>query len=186
MARYPISPAGQSPSKPLPILLYKELKESRYEVDLGAPIGRGYFSNVYKGTWCGRTVAVKVLESHTPGDLLNEVDIWRSLQHCNILKFYGASSTESPLPWFIISPFIQHGSVSDYLKRFEWDRRKKLDSTLHPTMDDEPDFPQFTYDIGAGMKYLHQVGILHGDLKASVSNSTFVEKCLIGVFVSGC
>jgi hypothetical protein len=111
----------------------------RYDIDLGASIGQGYFLNVYKGTWHRHTVAVKVLESQNPSNLLREVKIWRPLQHCNVLSFYGASSTESPLPWFLVSLFIQHRSISDYLKCFDWDAQKKRDTKMCLIQDDELD-----------------------------------------------
>ncbi|KAF9460230.1 kinase-like domain-containing protein, partial [Collybia nuda] len=151
---------------------------TKYEVDLGSSVARGYFSNVYKGTWRRRTVAVKVLESHIPSDLLNEVNIWMSLRHRIILRFYGASSTKGPLPWFIVSPFVQHGSVSDYLKRM----RKRADLGVPQTGKDEPNFLQLTYDVGNGMKYLHRMGILHCDLKTANVLVDDKKRCLIADF----
>jgi abelson tyrosine-protein kinase 1/abelson tyrosine-protein kinase 2 len=41
----------------------------RYEVDRDVKIGMGFFSDVYRGTWRNRTVAIKVLAECTPHEL---------------------------------------------------------------------------------------------------------------------
>ena len=81
-------------------------------------IGVGFFSDVYKGKWRGRTVAIKVLAETTPRKLfLNEAEIWKSLHHPHVLELYGASSTTSDPPWFFVSPYAKHGSLPEYLRR---------------------------------------------------------------------
>jgi abelson tyrosine-protein kinase 1 len=79
---------------------------TRYEVDLEARIGVGFFSNVYRGTWRGHTVAVKMLADTTPQKIfVHEVEIWKKLYHPNVLELLGASSTSGEPPWFLVSPF---------------------------------------------------------------------------------
>ncbi|KAM6494637.1 Protein kinase-like domain containing protein, partial [Amanita muscaria] len=74
---------------------------TRYEVDREEKIGIGFFSDVYKGKWRGRTVAIKVLAETTPRELfVKETEIWKSLHHPNVLELYGASSATSDPPWF--------------------------------------------------------------------------------------
>jgi len=74
---------------------------TRYEIDLQEKIGVGSFSDVYRGSWLGRDVAVKVLSEVTPRTLFTrEVEIWKTLQHPNVLELLGASSTISTPPWF--------------------------------------------------------------------------------------
>ncbi|KAK7457153.1 hypothetical protein VKT23_010453 [Stygiomarasmius scandens] len=88
-------------------------------------VGRGFFSNVYKGVWRQSvwkrvTVAIKVLEPSTPlQDFNAELEIWKSLKHPNILPLFGASSPSEDTKFFI-SPYIEHGCLMDYLKRVEW------------------------------------------------------------------
>ena len=49
---------------------------TRYEVDREEKIGLGFWSDVYKGTWAGRTVAIKVLAETTPRRLfVHEVSV---------------------------------------------------------------------------------------------------------------
>jgi abelson tyrosine-protein kinase 1 len=76
---------------------------TQYEIDRKENIGVGFFSRVYRGTWCKRTVAVKVLSETTPRKMfLREVEIWKSLYHPNVLELFGASSTSGEPPWFLV------------------------------------------------------------------------------------
>ncbi|KAK2463882.1 hypothetical protein APHAL10511_004054 [Amanita phalloides] len=91
---------------------------TRYEVDREEKIGVGFFSDVYKGKWRGRTVAIKVLAETTPRKLfVHEAEIWKSLHHPHVLELYGASSTSCDPPWFFVSPYAKNGSLPDYLRR---------------------------------------------------------------------
>jgi abelson tyrosine-protein kinase 1/abelson tyrosine-protein kinase 2 len=79
---------------------------TRYEVDLEAKIGLGYFSEVYRGTWRQHTVAIKVLAETTPRKIfVHEVEIWKKLYHPNVLELLGASSAAGDPPWFLVSTF---------------------------------------------------------------------------------
>jgi abelson tyrosine-protein kinase 1 len=81
------------------------------EVELEKQVGVGSFSDVYRGTWRKRTVAVKVLDKTTPPKIfLREVKIWKSLNHPNVLKLFGASSASGDPPWFLVrgSLFLDH------------------------------------------------------------------------------
>lgn len=77
---------------------------TRYEVDLEAKIGVGFFSEVYRGTWRQHTVAIKVLAETTPRNMfVHEVEIWKKLYHPNVLELLGASSATGDPPWFLVS-----------------------------------------------------------------------------------
>ena len=98
--------------------------DTRYEVDHDEKIGIGFFSDVYKGTWRGRTVAIKVLAESTPRKLfVHEVEIWKTLRHPNVLPLYGASSTSGDPPWFFVSGYMKNGNIVEHLKRIESEKR---------------------------------------------------------------
>jgi Protein tyrosine and serine/threonine kinase len=83
-------------------------------------IGIGFFSDVYRGTWRGRTVAIKVLAEQTPRDLfLHEMAIWARLRHPFVLQLYGASSAAGDPPWFFVMPYQKNGNLVQYLKGVE-------------------------------------------------------------------
>jgi Protein tyrosine and serine/threonine kinase len=91
-----------------------------YEVDREKVIGIGFFSDVYRGTWRGRTVAIKVLAESTPRDLFtHEMAIWAKLRHSHVLKLYGASSAAGDPPWFFVMPYEKNGNLVQYLKVVE-------------------------------------------------------------------
>ena len=95
---------------------------TRYEVDREAKIGIGFFSDVYRGRWRGRSVAIKVLAETTPRRLfIHEVGIWKALKHPNVLELLGASSTSGDPPWFFVSPYLKNGSLVGYLKVVQGD-----------------------------------------------------------------
>ena len=72
---------------------------------------------MYKGTWHGRPVAIKVLADCTPRELFRrEIAIWKTLKHENVLELYGASSACGDPPWFFVSPYEKNGNLVQFLK----------------------------------------------------------------------
>lgn len=154
---------------------------TRYEVDLERSIGIGSFSEVWKGRYRGRTVAVKVLQPWTPKELfLQEVHVWNELRHKNVLEMVGASAVESPhvsrhgtgssgigwdtrtLPWFIVSRYYERGSLVKWIKTMpkdDWEIRLN---------DPSIGVLRMIHEIVQGMEYLHRMDVLHGDLKVRV------------------
>ncbi|KAL6299815.1 hypothetical protein BKA93DRAFT_569950 [Sparassis latifolia] len=143
---------------------------TRYEVDREEKIGIGFFSDVYKGTWRNRTVAIKVLAQTTPRQMFVhevsllpfsssasfdglQVSIWKTLQHPNVLELLGASSTSCDPPWFFVSPYYKNGSMVEYLRGV-------------PTLD-SVDLLKMIHETAKGMSYLHGRGVLHSDLKGA-------------------
>lgn len=107
-------------------------------------------------------MAIKVLDSSTSSEtFVKEMNLWKSLSHENILELYGASSATGEPPWFMVSPYLTNGSLTEYLKRLEWGARDdQVMSFSHI------DILKMMLDIANGMQYLHRDrGIIHGDLK---------------------
>ncbi|KAF9069964.1 kinase-like domain-containing protein [Rhodocollybia butyracea] len=134
-------------------------------------IGRGFFSNVYKGTWRHRTVAIKVLERSTKREaFLSEVDVWKSFRHPNILRLYGTSDPYKDNTWFLVSPYMRNGSLPEYLKRLEWDGSMIMGSSMVSEVYGDssiPDLLRFMHEISQAMEYLHSMHVIHGDLKGA-------------------
>jgi abelson tyrosine-protein kinase 1 len=148
---------------------------TRYEVDLEAKIGFGFFSEVYRGTWRQHTVAIKVLAETTPRKIfVHEVEIWKKLYHPNVIELLGASSATGDPQWFLVgtcdlwnqnqglavltlrkqvSKYYARGSLVKYLKGLSDFEYAKLDTL------------KMIHEISKGMAYLHKQGVLHGDLK---------------------
>ena len=125
---------------------------TKWEVDREEKIGVGLFSDVYKGTWGGMVVAIKVLAPTTPRKLfVHEVEIWKTLSHPNVLALYGASSTSADPPWFFVNPYMKNGSLVKYLRNVG----------PHSPVN----LLKMIYEVALGMTYLHERGVFHGDLK---------------------
>lgn len=98
-------------------------------------------------------MAIKVLADTTPRTTyVREAGIWASLRHPNVLALYGASSATGDPPWFFVSPYLSNGSIPDYLKRH---------------VGEHIDLLRGIGEIARGMAYLHEKGVLHGDLKGA-------------------
>ncbi|KAF6756188.1 TKL/TKL-ccin protein kinase [Ephemerocybe angulata] len=98
---------------------------TKYEVNRERQIGVGGFSKVYKGTWNGKIVAIKVLKLKVSRRVfVREVEIWKGLHHRNVLELCGASSAAGEPPWFLVSAYLKYGSLVDYLKRVEGELRE--------------------------------------------------------------
>ena len=135
---------------------------TKWEVDWEEKIGIGFFSDVYKGTWRGGAVAIKMLAPTTPRKLfIHEVEIWKTLSHPNVLELFGASSTSGEPPWFFVSPYMKHGSLVKYLKNME--------------SHFEVNLLKMIYEVGLGMAYLHERDVLHGDLKVRLGAQVSVH-----------
>lgn len=120
----------------------------------------GAFSDVFKGEWYSKTlvktfVAVKVIrvcagdQNKIANSLIKEARIWETLNHPNVLPFFGLSYDAERRP-ALISPWMENGNVLEYMRRNPDTSRIQLIS-----------------GIAFGMAYLHSVPIVHGDLRGS-------------------
>ena len=92
-----------------------------------SPVNGGGYADVWEGTFDGRKVALKIVRTWIFKDhhklvkrLWREYVIWSSLNHPNILPFFGfcigdSSRVKVLTPWFV-SPWMDNGKVLDYLK----------------------------------------------------------------------
>ncbi|KAJ7882624.1 kinase-like domain-containing protein, partial [Mycena olivaceomarginata] len=129
------------------------------------PIKHGGFSNIYHGRYKNpdgehQEVALKVLkifedQSDDRRNLLHdkftkEALVWHYLRHKNIVKFIGVDSTTFPSPArAMVSPWMAQGSVLKYIAE---------------TSPVAPYAVELLDDVIKGLKYLHSVNIVHGDL----------------------
>eukprot|EP01133_Synstelium_polycarpum_P017737 gene17737-21148_t len=103
------------------------------ELVLGMRIGRGGYGQVFRGSWRGTEIAVKMLfnDNMNPkllSDLRKEVDLLCKLRHPNIVLFMGAC-TEPEHPC-IVTEYLVRGSLANLLLdetvQMDWGVRLQL------------------------------------------------------------
>ncbi|GLI63196.1 hypothetical protein VaNZ11_006095 [Volvox africanus] len=144
--------AGPRPESPL----LDDWEIDITQLHIEAKVASGAFSNLYKGTYCGQEVAVKILKDVTDDstqyqEFLQEVSIMRKVRHKNVVQFIGACTRKPNL--CIVFEYMSGGSVYDYIRR---EGPLKLSAIL-----------KLAADVARGMDYLHQRKIIHRDLKAA-------------------
>lgn len=150
--------------EPIPIPATNIVRDGKF------PNCRGGLGDIWKcsmTTQSGtrRLVAVKSIRvlSVTDAKILKaigkrvrrEAYVWIQLEHDHILPLEGVTVAEEfgPLP-ALVSPWMEEGSLDDYLKReFSGmsDSRKR----------------ELTWQVTAGISYLHSKDVVHGDLTAT-------------------
>ncbi|KAJ7644865.1 kinase-like domain-containing protein [Roridomyces roridus] len=123
---------------------------SSFDVEVGVQIGAGGFGTVFKGTWNRTDVALKMIHNESGVtanlDMLrNEINIWMTLRHPNILQFLGANTLDDKP--FVVMPLLPK-NAREFL-------RGQVDKDPLPILR----------DVSLGLEYLHSRKICHGDLK---------------------
>ncbi|KAL3671535.1 hypothetical protein V7S43_003454 [Phytophthora oleae] len=133
---------------------------------MDSPFRVGGFGKIYHGTWLGSRVVIKLIDlvsSKTRREFLREAAIWKKLHHPHIIQLYGACmslSEQTDKPGLFICEEAENGSLRDVLFN---ERQAGRSSPVWRTLR----------DAALGLRYLHQRGIVHGDLKG---NNILVSK----------
>ncbi|KXN81246.1 hypothetical protein AN958_05587 [Leucoagaricus sp. SymC.cos] len=108
-------------------------------------INEGRCAAVYQET--DPTICLKKMK-RTPW--IKEVILWAHSSHPNVLPFLGVilEGQKDSLQPCLVSPFMKNGNLRDYAARFPQKSRLPLIS-----------------DVVDGLHYLHNLGVVHGDLK---------------------
>ncbi|KAI1270675.1 hypothetical protein F5Y18DRAFT_19153 [Xylariaceae sp. FL1019] len=125
---------------------------------VGERIGKGAFGHVYKALhWStGETVAIKVikLDNLAKGEMSmfeSEVELLKNLNHENIVKYIGF--VKSPDSLNILLEYCENGSLHSICKSYG-----KFPENLVGV---------YMAQVLTGLDYLHDQGVLHGDIKGA-------------------
>eukprot|EP00252_Welwitschia_mirabilis_P008678 TRINITY_DN2072_c0_g1_i1.p1 TRINITY_DN2072_c0_g1~~TRINITY_DN2072_c0_g1_i1.p1 ORF type:complete len:416 (-),score=38.82 TRINITY_DN2072_c0_g1_i1:137-1384(-) len=130
-------------------------------LNMGPAFAQGAFGKLYRGTYNGEDVAVKILErpENNPerAQLLEqqfnqEVRMLAILRHQNVVRFIGAC--KKPVVWCIVTEYAKGGSVRQSLARRQ-NRAVPLKVAVKQALD-----------VARGMEYLHSLSFIHRDLKS--------------------
>ncbi|OWZ08965.1 LOW QUALITY PROTEIN: Serine/threonine protein kinase [Phytophthora megakarya] len=114
-------------------------------------IAEGSFGYVYRAKWARIDVVlkeVKVLSSML--EFQKEAALWSTLQHDNIVRFFGANFTSEP--FFIVSKFAENGTLNEYISKVKASPKLVW---------------QLMLQVAVGLAYLHSKRIIHGDLRGN-------------------
>ncbi|KAG8704893.1 hypothetical protein FRC08_001962 [Ceratobasidium sp. 394] len=145
------------------LLIRHGCQDITQELDLSTcseyPVSSGGFGDVFKGRLTdGSPIAIKcmriIVNPYADGDqkhlkaAAREIYAWSKLQHRYIARFLGLAYFRGQIA--MISPWAEHGSLPVYLAR-----RHRINR------------PLLCARIAEGLAFLHQYGVVHGDLKGA-------------------
>ena len=107
------------------------------------------------------TVLSSLIDLISQRRLCREAVIWKRVSHPNVLRFIGVTLSKKLA---VVYPGMC-GDVLDYLKENREANPVKLVCCVIPTPFLTLLFPQLE-DSADGLKYLHSIGLVHGDLQA--------------------
>ncbi|KAF7356488.1 Kinase-like protein [Mycena venus] len=120
------------------------------------PTFGGGYGDIYRASYIDRPVALKRMRYFLRGSDLRRIHlkfcrealVWKDLQHPHILVFLGIDRETFPSSLCMVSPWMEHGTVMNYLQIHG-----------HGNVD------KLLYEIAQGLQYLHSCNIVHGDLR---------------------
>ncbi|XP_016333796.1 activin receptor type-1-like isoform X1 [Sinocyclocheilus anshuiensis] len=144
----------------LPYLVQRTMAR---QISLVECVGKGHYGEVWRGTWMGESVAVKIFSSRDEQSWFRETEIYNTVQlrHENILGFIASDMTSknSSTQLWLVTHFHELGSLYDFLK--------------YSTLDPEGCL-RMCLSIASGLVHLHteihstqgKPAIAHRDLKS--------------------
>uniref|UniRef100_A0A8C6QSK1 Serine/threonine-protein kinase receptor n=1 Tax=Nannospalax galili TaxID=1026970 RepID=A0A8C6QSK1_NANGA len=157
----------------LPFLVQRTVAR---QVALVECVGKGRYGEVWRGSWHGESVAVKIFSSRDEQSWFRETEIYNTvlLRHDNILGFIASDMTSrnSSTQLWLITHYHEHGSLYDFLQR----------QTLEPQLA-----LRLAVSAACGLAHLHveifgtqgKPAIAHRDLKSrNVLVKSNLECCI--------
>ncbi|KAJ7141842.1 kinase-like domain-containing protein [Mycena crocata] len=141
------------------------------------PTFRGGFGDIYRASYGDQTVALKCVRRYLHGQELRrlhreihrEALVWKQLHNPHILAFLGIDQESFPPTLCIVSPWMEHGTVLNYLQAHG---RANVDKLL--------------FEVAKGLEYLNSHNVVHGDLKgANILIDQDWRACLADFGLSG-
>ncbi|KAL0065424.1 hypothetical protein AAF712_007633 [Marasmius tenuissimus] len=122
------------------------------------PVAAGGMGDVYKGEIAAEIVCLKVVKVYQTSDVqqginefMQEAIVWQQLRHPNILPFVGMYYLDKDQKQLcLVSPWMEQGNLVTFLKK------------APPALVDHM---LLASDIASGLAHLHDMSIVHGDMK---------------------
>ncbi|GJE91835.1 BTB/POZ domain-containing protein [Phanerochaete sordida] len=121
------------------------------------PVDGGSYGEIYMGTYAGRSVALKSLRvlRHREDNakhqkaFYREVAIVRGIDHQHVCPIIGVDRDSLSGVTCVVLPWMEYGNVLQYLAKVGWSPE---------------DAVRLIHQVASGLAYLHDQGVVHGDL----------------------
>ncbi|PAN43682.1 hypothetical protein PAHAL_8G255300 [Panicum hallii] len=155
------------PFAPLVGLKKFSLSELKAAIKDGNTIGRGGFSNVYKGILNdGTVVTIKRAYHFTYDSSYDQHRIVSKLQHKNIVKVLGyGHKVKSSSMMRLWNRKTDRDKETEYFLVEEYMPNGSLDKVIHESQLNWSSMFRIIQGIAQGVHYLHEQGVIHLDLK---------------------
>ncbi|GMF39643.1 unnamed protein product [Phytophthora fragariaefolia] len=118
----------------------------------------------FRAQWLDADVVVKLFISDAANRTFEgEARFWEQLRHPNVIKMYGACEVGPRLQFFVCEHASQ-GSLWEHVKRYSSNYALDYDVSIHPPA---PKVWKYLHEAALGLEYLHERGIIHGNLRCS-------------------
>ncbi|KAE8896695.1 hypothetical protein PF005_g17229 [Phytophthora fragariae] len=122
------------------------------EIELSHFSRNGNIGGEFQGKWLDADVVVKLfLPDASHSSFEDEILLWQRLRHPNVVKMYGACEASSYLHFFVCE-YASHGSLLEQ---------------VDASSAGKPTTWKYLHGAALGLEYLHERGIVHGDLRCS-------------------
>ncbi|KAA1467084.1 hypothetical protein DENSPDRAFT_792196 [Dentipellis sp. KUC8613] len=148
---------------------------TRYDLDIGKVLSRSADNTVYRAVWrdLDEPVALKVFSDTAVSrrHFGTIVKTWWRLSDPNVIQLLGVSAATDLDVLYTVVPYCKLGNLVQYLKSMP----------EHV----ETDLLWMTHDVISGLEYLHEKGIVHGNLQSENVLVTDDYTCLLSGFGDG-
>ena len=98
-------------------------------IDMKNKLGEGNFGVVMYGIWENQEIAMKSIGLNKIKSLIKEANTLRSLQHPNVIRFYGIFKDDKG-EYYLCIEFVSGGSLDNYLKKNKLPEKELLKLTI--------------------------------------------------------
>ena len=147
-----------------------EIPLEKIDVNWKVPVGVGTFGKVYHGTWLCTDVAIKQIRrgATVKESIEREAKIHSLLRHPNIVTFMGMSIKKNDV--LLITEFVDGKTLQEYIEDEEHVNEAVKSAIVR--------------DILKGVAYLHELNVVHSDIKPAnvlVSKQNVAKLCDFGL-----
>ena len=147
-------------------------------------ISSGGTTDIWRGTWNNKDVALKAFRVYPPQELQEikrilwkQVPAWKRLVHENVLPFHGVDTSIFQLA--LVYDWSHNGNITQYLESHPDASRPELVSVLRFVRNPSPDWSFKLLQVAKGLQYLHSLELVHGDLKGVSDTSPQIHAKLM-------